>query len=897
MVALIEHFVASGDLILHNSSPKDHSQYFAEYYRDHGKNDDPFSYPFLIHNIAASFTQHSFLRGVDVEHSEQLLDAVKMIKETHSLETVQNSYSDWTEWVAMLETIEKEATLATCNLRDLSFLQSSCLRATLLSLQTKHQLRANLPPTEKNNETVNSSDESHTSITHLPFLPDVNANWMNISSSHLSSTISTPISLPSSLLSSFDHRPSSADSSSLFSSAISTRTALPSDQSSSDSRKVASDQLVIHSDSITRHSRQILSAIHLHLTRPPPTSFPWNVRPSIKSESELDSYFQPTPQFIDQNEQFGPSLFDETDDSKIVASLRRCHAVLKTTQSTQYIVDLDTFRTFLISGLHSSNLAIQFECYQLFFALADLLPTVDDPRDSKFASLRRAFSDGTVEEQITLLRMWMRWLSFQSRSGQGQMMNVSDFDFATFLAADLSDIRLFDFVCDFVGRLFINNVVSMSFGWRMDFLLSFEKRHQMMSRLSSDQCQSSYQKRSQHFLSPLALFLGSLLSVYRGCTFPSALTELVTIDLGSYPPKKSQGVNPAFFLNHTSINPKHGRSFFPMDLMFERYLRSNPNAFFGGWPGVKVCTSRKFLYTPCVGLHSLLLRCPPLNLDQQELLHLMNMLTVDLSDQTTTHKDFVILFTSFPPPRLLDTLLSPPHLDGTSFTIRLLFLLVFNSIGAFSAPFGACSSLAQVFQMLTPFFSDYNQFELDVLSRVGEIVVSLHWLSIPAHFDSPLLCHLSSPAGAQRGVLQTLSSHSGIPSLITPLPAELNQNTIGGILSEDLSHKMILLLCLLARHVASDPVASLVFEFFHRFVSVSSDAIRMDLVKQDLLDRVVFAVSNSPYLDDYEKGIAVIGILLATIRRDDQKQRMRAFDLSRVFRHSDTHPDNYKDQQ
>ncbi|KAK2939822.1 hypothetical protein BLNAU_25268 [Blattamonas nauphoetae] len=32
MVALVEHFVASGDLVLPNSSPTDHSQCFAEFY-------------------------------------------------------------------------------------------------------------------------------------------------------------------------------------------------------------------------------------------------------------------------------------------------------------------------------------------------------------------------------------------------------------------------------------------------------------------------------------------------------------------------------------------------------------------------------------------------------------------------------------------------------------------------------------------------------------------------------------------------------------------------------------------------------------------------------------------------------------------------------------------------
>ncbi|KAK2944387.1 hypothetical protein BLNAU_20689 [Blattamonas nauphoetae] len=44
-------------------------------------------------------------------------------------------------------------------------------------------------------------------------------------------------------------------------------------------------------------------------------------------------------------------------------------------------------------------------------------------------------------------------------------------------------------------------------------------------------------------------------------------------------------------------------------------------------------------------------------------------------------------------------------------------------------------------------------------------------------------------------------------------------------------------------------------------------------MRKGLLDRVVFAVSCSSFLDDYEKGVAVIGILLDTIRRDNLKQR------------------------
>ncbi|KAK2955918.1 hypothetical protein BLNAU_9078 [Blattamonas nauphoetae] len=156
MVALVEHFIASGDLILPNSSPTDHSHYFSDCFRTLGKIDKLDSNPFLLHNLASSFTQfvlhsgnrntliptdHSFLRGDAVASSEQLLEAVKKVKETHSMEKVLIAYIDWEEWVTMLRMVEQGEK----SLTDLSFLQSLCFRATLLSLQTKHQHIINPP--------------------------------------------------------------------------------------------------------------------------------------------------------------------------------------------------------------------------------------------------------------------------------------------------------------------------------------------------------------------------------------------------------------------------------------------------------------------------------------------------------------------------------------------------------------------------------------------------------------------------------------------------------------------------------------------------------------------------------------------------------------------------------
>ncbi|KAK2955430.1 hypothetical protein BLNAU_9658 [Blattamonas nauphoetae] len=104
-------------------------------------------------------------------------------------------------------------------------------------------------------------------------------------------------------------------------------------------------------------------------------------------------------------------------------------------------------------------------------------------------------------------------------------------------------------------------------------------------------------------------------------------------------------------------------------------------------------------------------------------------------------------------------------------------------------------------------------------------------------------------------LLQTLSSHSGIPSLVTPLPAELNKATLRRMMAEDIPHSRIHLLSLCVRSMASGDffsstiapsykflmkmllspfpaVVSASFEFFHRFVSVSSDAVRIELLKR-----------------------------------------------------------------
>ncbi|KAK2946277.1 hypothetical protein BLNAU_18798 [Blattamonas nauphoetae] len=827
MVALVEHFVASGDLILQKSN--------------------------------------------DCDSSTQLLEAIRLVSNTHSLTAVRTAFFDWTEWTRMLETVEHGIE----SLSDPSILQSPCFRATLRSLQAKYRLKPQLPQIEEISQ--NESDPV----------------WMTDGFSLLSSSGSTSTDLTFDFHSLLDHESSSTDCSSH--STISTETSFPSQQSSSDSHSLTSETSVFYPAFDVHHSRRILSAIRAIIAQPRHNSFSWTVRQLFETESGVEVEFLPAPQFVDVNEKFDSSLFDNTDDKKVVTSLRRCLAVLDATQSTDCIVDIDTFRSFLFSGLPSSNSILGCECCKLFFALSAFRPTVDDPRASQFKPLQTAFRDGNFGEKMALLTLWGRWLTFRAKHRHNMDMNESDFDFSGLLATDLSSTKLFDQACSFFGILFLNTTDLFPFRWQMDFLHQFEKKNRMMSRITGDPSPFSTRKKSQHFQSPLIIVLGSFLSVFRGCDFTYSLAGLLADRDSGFHPFSPQ-MNPAFFLKYPIIVTDYNHSLFPMDLMFERHFRSNPDMFFVASPDDSECSSGKAPLTSCIRLHSLLLRCPKLNLEHEALCNLIDMLLF-VDNQVTTHAEMFDLFGFFPPPRLLDTLLSSPNLDRAVHRVWASCLFCIDSYCEIVAPFGACSSLAKVFKMLAPFDSTPEQEELDLLSEVGKKVVSLHWLSIPAHFDSPLLCHLPSLSDSQRGVLQTLSSHSGIPSLVTPLTNQTFLDQLSSLRSiKERLHCHVRLSSLYGRYFAAEDftssavqpsivknlhenlmsplpaLVSVVFEFFHRFVSVSSDAVRMELVRQGLLDSFLFAMSRSSFLDDYDNGVGVIGILLATIERSHQTE-------------------------
>ncbi|KAK2960296.1 hypothetical protein BLNAU_4849 [Blattamonas nauphoetae] len=894
MVALVEHFVASGDLILKNPSPTDHFQYFElvihKFLEQHhlmgitlpGVIGQLFVYEIQSPSAQDFFipTQNSFLCGNQVEHSDQFLDAVRQVKEKHSMEVVIKLYFDWKEWVTMMEMVEKGETtliLPSSNL-SVSDEHSKVSKRSINTLPCRHK-------NEESRDTESSSEDLNSEHPRLPFLFN--------NSIHSSSTISADIHLPS------QHSSSSSVHQLLSSPPPPHLNQLPSQEAS------------------RIHSYQILSVLHSFLSQSQINTYPWKLRfySSPEQDQELITADLQTPVCLD--ERFGPSLFDEPDDIKMIQSLIRCRHVVQETQSIQCIDDLDNFLGPLIGGLNTSSQGTRTYCFNLFIEIIKFLPFFD-PRADQFRTLRNAFQAKSKTEQKALLYLWRVWLSSRTIDRNEPKMCLKDFDFKGFQTANLSHSDLFSEACQFVIALFSSANALISNQWRFDFILHFEKKNHVLDRLADDPGPWSNHNPTTLHLTPPHVVFATFMSIFHGYDFHTTLTELITIDLHSSPHRILTSVNPIFYLNHTSIAPKHRRSFIPMDLIFERYLRDRPIAFFRHTPVLGVRSVRRFLVTPFVGLHSLLLRCPQLSLDEHTLHHLILMFMANRSSQDATQTEINTLFAYYPPPRLIDTLLTPPHLVRENFSIRRDFLHVVAGFGVFTSPFGACSSLGKVFKILIPFDSNPEEFEMGLQSKVGDIVVSLHWLNIPAHFDSPLICHLPALNSAQRGILQTLSSYSGIVSLVIPHTSLFINESSFHIVSQgdDLNHRLILTSVylrflafsemhefLLSLHGALQfssyllsPFPTLVsaaFEFFHRLVSVLSDADRIKLAERGLLDHVMFAVSNSSFLDDYEKGVAVIGMILDTIRREDQKRRMMDFDFYRVVKRikSPTCPD------
>ncbi|KAK2962200.1 hypothetical protein BLNAU_2860 [Blattamonas nauphoetae] len=484
------------------------------------------------------------------------------------------------------------------------------------------------------------------------------------------------------------------------------------------------------------------------------------------SEPQMYAVINPVPPITDPNKKFDSSIFAETDDDKVVLSLRQCLMVLDPNKSSDYITDLPDFLNHLLLALHSHHTLVrvlsQFIYVHLTASRAPLFP-----KDKHFRSLQSAFRDGSIEEQMTLLLLWTRWWIEHSKGELNDpKMEWSDFDFEGFLAADLTETRLFDEAVRFVIVLFLFPLWDeQSFERYLFFFLQFDQTHDAQNRLlSPPRSNASLPSRMTGKIDHV--MYSTILSLFHGVVFPPLLTTLICLDIFPSSDRSSKGFTPFFYLNHTSIDHTHRHSFMPMDLFFERQLRFSTRAFFPVTNHSRFCRQRRFLFTPLIGFHSLLFRSIRLSLTDRDIIHMV-MLFSHIIKQDSTMSEIFNLFAAYPPPFMVQTFVPSPLSikdDLVKWSQTLMFCWRFLPI---TAPFGDCSSLATIFKMFAPL--DPSSTEENTLVRgLRHILVNVHYLNIPPHFDSPLIAHLPTVFSSQPSILPCISEEHGIRFLLEP---------------------------------------------------------------------------------------------------------------------------------
>ncbi|KAK2944999.1 hypothetical protein BLNAU_20076 [Blattamonas nauphoetae] len=295
------------------------------------------------------------------------------------------------------------------------------------------------------------------------------------------------------------------------------------------------------------------------------------------------------------------------------------------------------------------------------------------------------------------------------------------------------------------------------------------------------------------------------------------------------------GFHPSFLFNHTSFNyhPRRQQGFL-MELLCERVVRSSPHSFFDFGHFSPPIQSPGFLLFHLFGLHSLFFR-GILPLHKEVRLYDFTGVVLGMFMSTIVHDAVGIrmLFLHSPPPLAVQFFALPicnVHSDGELFPFLRTFLrLVLPSC----APFGECKSFAMIFREFSTIrhhSAPLDEDNLDVL----QIVLDLHWPSIPTSFDTPLLSIRSSI----NGISLTASDFMGLRSGYSVTQIDFKE--------------------------PSPSLVSVELELMTRFVRVSSDAVRMELVRRGVLDVVVVSDNTTSGAEHADPSIRLLLLLLTS---------------------------------
>ncbi|KAK2955538.1 hypothetical protein BLNAU_9586 [Blattamonas nauphoetae] len=207
-----------------------------------------------------------------------------------------------------------------------------------------------------------------------------------------------------------------------------------------------------------------------------------------------------------------------------------------------------------------------------------------------------------------------------------------------------------------------------------------------------------------------------------------------------------------------------------------------------------------------------------------------------------------------------------------------------------TAPFGDLHSVRELYRSVGQ--SSCHCEDTSTESYAASDCESIEWLNIPTGFDSALALQINQPvvmdkcdkhSPFSKDMSGFLSEHAtdvcfdicNVATLIRDLtPANATSDMFGSETLRDCAWGML------------SPIpaeVSVNLEFVKRVVSLGSVSNVMEMVRFGMLDIVIRGVSESLFLEDYENGICVIGILLRSICGFGKQQEMVDHDFSRLL--------------
>ncbi|KAK2945178.1 hypothetical protein BLNAU_19917 [Blattamonas nauphoetae] len=631
------------------------------------------------------------------------------------------------------------------------------------------------------------------------------------------------------------------------------------------------------------------------LTSPLPPSHPKQINPDrsgqILTLSRLDD--------LNPTERFNSSLFDEDNDAILTQSLNRCDTVCDLVGAENCILDISAFLDRTVSALGSSDNHLREAAYSLFLTLVEV-PSTFYQLPHLWDRLRTAFRDGWPQEQFAMLKITTKWTSATTNDMSLPPFTWDLFDWDGLFSADLSWMALFLVSIDLIMSLrrpSIEDEIGKAKATQL--FLAFERHHQAVSRISSEFTDYVLTRISDDSILVLVSYSLLMALVFKS-EFPATLTSFLAahpeIDVHSLPLSL---VNQLTVLCHTSLN-RHKPHQPPLDLIFERLLRTSPVDL------IVLRSVPDFDLPPVVmnnslcGFHALCRRGVHIDLFESAFVQSGRHLpTTFLMFFTPLISHTFLLFHYYPPPLvvrfLLPILSSELHVDLMVDSLKELM----TSLLIVTAPFGDCHSLKELFRSVRHKNNNDDHTSTDDDDPTG--FESLEWLSIPTGFGSALAHsdkHVPFDAfnnqDKQHVSTKQTPTFSHLASLIPEfLSAEARNVNDGILLAASFVHMLNPIftpwlvfendrLVFLCTSILSPIPAevSVMLEFVKRLVWMSSAGFRVKTVHIGLVDCVIRAVSESSFLEDYENGICVIGILLGSIRDSGNKKDVVVHDFS-----------------